>query len=133
MRKTLWKRMLFGISLAVFCTMLIAASIHVQRVQSRQQSPGYQREMLLKHDAKEFSVQLSIFAADFDKNPNDSTVVFSEIYKDRFNEIATSLSKEGLDTMKLYQLGHEQKSDNKRGDILKNIANEINRLADQLP
>jgi len=132
-KKTRWKSILFGISLAVFCIALIADSVRIQLVQSKQQDPRYQRQILLKHDAKGFAEQLSKFAADYDKNPNDNLVIFGQIFQNRINEIATNLRNEDLDTMKLYQIGHEQSSNNKQSEILKKMADEINRLANQLP
>jgi hypothetical protein len=125
-------RIMFGTCLALFCVSFVAVSIKVALIQANAQDPTKIRQQMLKNDALNFANQLSKFAASYDLN-TDGATEFKDIFLDRFNEIAGDLSNEGLDTTKLYQLGHEQSPNRKQGENLMKIAEEIKKLALELP
>jgi hypothetical protein len=84
LRASPWKRLFFGISLAVFCVVLIAASIRIQIAESSKQetqlkeqlsqsSLVYQQQMALKHETEALAKHLSKIAIDFDANQQNRT------------------------------------------------------------
>ena len=146
MKKTRWKSILFGVSLAVFCTALIAASVRIQLIQLKQQSPGYQSQMILKFHTKNLAAEFAKYADDYDKlaASNNGQVwnkglEFRRQFDDKTRLIQTRLDEEGRDTQKLYELYYKAamtsrgNDRNPLSDEVREISKELTNLANQLP
>jgi hypothetical protein len=132
-RKTLWKRLIVGIPLAVFCLILIAVSIRLQIVQSRQQSSVYQQQIALKHETEVLAKYLSKIAVDFDKDQELQSDFRAHDFA-WLKSVTDDLQKQGLNTGKVVDIYNKsQPFGGTKGETIKKMADELNVLANQLP
>lgn len=135
---TRWKRLAFGISLAVFCIMLITSSIYLQLVQSRQQmvqsSPVYQQQIALKHETEVLAKYLSKISIDFDKN-QELRADFTVHDFGWLKVVTDDLTKQGLSVDNVVEIynNSQRTGTGVKSETLKKMSDELNRLAAQLP
>jgi len=130
------ERLLFGIILAVFCIGLIAASVRIQLVQSREQSkrqdPVYQYQILLKDHVKHFSQTLLRFAKNYNPNSRDA-MEFNRTYADRINSYTRELYDEGITSTNLENIFDQSKKNGITGTLVMQMAEEFMKMSNQLP
>jgi hypothetical protein len=140
MKKSRYGRIIFGVSLGVFCVTLIAASIRIQIVQSREQSPIYRNQIVLKFHTQKLASDISKYADECLKRQKfDFQTWTDEFALVRILPIMHDLSTEGIDTetLRTFPWASILQTPNapidKQTDDLREISKELNRLAEQLP
>jgi hypothetical protein len=141
-RKSFSKRLILGISLAAFCVALIAASLRIQIVQSREQeeqlktqSLKYQSQMLLKEHINNFAANIIRFSNRFGQSIYDQDELQTSFYPE-INDYTKQLYAEGIwstNLESLFDASRTASTPQERAANLMNIAKEFKRLADQLP
>jgi hypothetical protein len=123
MRKTLWKRLAWGIPLACFFVLLIIVTVRVQQIQSREQNPIYQHRIVLIHDARVLAKHLPEIAPDVQDN------FFESHDYEWLASVRNDLQAQGLNVDKLNQIYRKNGLTQK---TLKQMADELNSLATEL-
>ena len=138
MKASRLKSLFFGISLAVFCIALIAASVRIQLTQSRQQaiqsSLHYQQQMALKYEIESLAKYLSKTAIDFDKN-QEAQADFQGHDLKWLQSVTFDLTRQGLSIDKVKEIYDESQRTGRgaTSETLKKMSDELNKLAAQLP
>jgi hypothetical protein len=149
-KKSRLKRTVFGILLAAFCISLIAASVRIQLVQSKeqaeQQDPVRQEQLVLKFHTKSLAAKLLDFTVEYDKGSGGINEQqwymggsFDNLFSDKINDLRDKLSAESLDTHKLddfiIQAEHTSHGWDRKpfGDEVVSISKELTNLSNQLP
>lgn len=132
------KSISLGISLAAFCLTLIAVSVRIQLVQAKQQSPVYQQQITLKHETEMLAKWLRVVSPRLDATPPDfelrSEFMPSGYGVQRLNSVADDLLKQGIEVTNVVRMFRDaQSSGGVKGETLREIADELKRLASQLP
>jgi hypothetical protein len=135
MRKNRIVGVIFGIVLGIFCIGLIAASIHIQLVQSKEQSPIYQQRIILQEHVKNFAIDLSGFAKNYDQNKEIDSDALRDVYYPEINSYRGQLYAEGVRSTNLANLFEKHRNVRTTAEMLTNLndmAVEFGKMADRL-